>query len=370
MAANSISGSTHRVDEASKLRVDWVDYSKGICIVLVVMMHSTLGVEKAFGETGLLHTFIEWAKPFRMPDFFLISGLFLARRIDTSWRDYLDKKVVHFLYFYVLWMTIQFLFKGYGIWQDLGSMGLAREYALAFIEPFGTLWFIYLLPIFFIATRLTRGLPPLLVFAAAAALEIAPIHSGWIMIDEFAARFVYFFAGYWLARQVFTFAAKMASLPSLALLSALFIWGFAHTGVFRLGFSETPGIAILLGFVGTAAVVSAGVLLTRFRLAEAIRYLGEHSIVVYLSFFIFMATSRSIALKVAPQLGPDLISVGVTLAGLIGPVLLFWAVRNTPARLLFRRPPWAKLPSSKLASKAEVWQGTGHEQPLPKPQAR
>ena len=26
-------------------RIDWVDYAKGICIVMVVMMHSVLGVE-------------------------------------------------------------------------------------------------------------------------------------------------------------------------------------------------------------------------------------------------------------------------------------------------------------------------------------
>ena len=32
---------------ASAERVDWVDYAKGICIVMVVMMHSTLGVELA-----------------------------------------------------------------------------------------------------------------------------------------------------------------------------------------------------------------------------------------------------------------------------------------------------------------------------------
>ena len=43
-------------------RVDWVDYAKGICIILVVMMHSTLGVEKALGETGALNAFIEWAR--------------------------------------------------------------------------------------------------------------------------------------------------------------------------------------------------------------------------------------------------------------------------------------------------------------------
>ena len=31
-------------------RIDWVDYAKGFCIVMVVMMHSTLGVEQAAGE--------------------------------------------------------------------------------------------------------------------------------------------------------------------------------------------------------------------------------------------------------------------------------------------------------------------------------
>jgi uncharacterized membrane protein YcfT len=31
-------------------RVDWVDYAKGFCIIMVVMMHSTLGVEAAAGR--------------------------------------------------------------------------------------------------------------------------------------------------------------------------------------------------------------------------------------------------------------------------------------------------------------------------------
>ena len=33
-------------------RVDWVDYAKGICIIMVVMMHSVLGVEDAAGQTA------------------------------------------------------------------------------------------------------------------------------------------------------------------------------------------------------------------------------------------------------------------------------------------------------------------------------
>ena len=72
-------------------RIDWVDVAKGICICFVVMMHSTLGVEKAAGETGWMGYFVEFARPFRMPDFFLIAGLFLASRINAPWRLYLDR---------------------------------------------------------------------------------------------------------------------------------------------------------------------------------------------------------------------------------------------------------------------------------------
>src|SRR5437016_13559591 len=167
------------IDANIRGRIDWVDYAKGFCIVLVVMMHSTLGVEQAAGEQGWLHAVVAFAKPFRMPDFFLISGLFLAQVIDRDWRIYADRKVVHFAYFYLLWVTIQFAFKAPGLAAENGALGVARLYAESFIEPFGTLWFIYLLPIFFVVTKLTRGVPVLIIWTILAALEIAHIETGW-----------------------------------------------------------------------------------------------------------------------------------------------------------------------------------------------
>jgi uncharacterized membrane protein YcfT len=64
---------------ADERRVPWVDTAKGVCIVLVVMMHATLGVGEAMGGQGFMHWVVAFAKPFRMPDFFLVSGLFLSR---------------------------------------------------------------------------------------------------------------------------------------------------------------------------------------------------------------------------------------------------------------------------------------------------
>src|SRR5450830_1583483 len=177
-------------------RIDWVDYAKGICIVMVVMMHSVLGVEAAAGQTGFMHYVVEFARPFRMPDFFLISGLFLSRVIDRDWRTYLDRKVMHFAYFYVLWVTIQFGFKAPAFAAEMGWAGVAKLYLLSFIDPFGTLWFIYLLPIFFVVIKATRRVPPALIWGIGAALEMAHVSTGWTAIDEFAARFIYIYSGY------------------------------------------------------------------------------------------------------------------------------------------------------------------------------
>ena len=201
-------------------RVAWVDYAKGICIIMVVMMHSTLGVGIAAGGEGFLHHLVAFAKPFRMPDFFLISGLFLARVIDRDWKTYLDRKVVHFAYFYVLWMTIQFAVKAPGFAAEHGAAATLGFYALSFVEPFGTLWFIYLLPVFFVATKLTRAVPPLIIWLIAAALEMAPIETGWMIVDEFASRFVYFYTGYVAAGYLFALAAlaKLFVLPVVAIL--------------------------------------------------------------------------------------------------------------------------------------------------------
>lgn len=327
----------------SKSRVDWVDYAKGICIILVVMMHSTLGVEKAAGELSWLNPFIEWARPFRMPDFFMISGLFLASRIDRPWRSYLDSKVLHFAYFYVLWMTIQFLTKGYGIYQKEGLSGTATAYLTGFLEPYGTLWFIYMLAVFFVVVKVARRVPPLVIFAVGALLEISHVATGWLLIDEFAARFVYFYGGFWLARYVFAFAAAASLASAPALLAGLFVWGYANAVFVHAGWSHLPGVSLAMGAVGALAVVTMGVLLSMTSLARPIRYCGENSIVIYLAFFLFMAGSRILLLKTGIVADLGLVALMVTAAGVIGSVLLFWAVRYTPLAFLFRRPQWAKL---------------------------
>ncbi|MGB5901795.1 MAG: acyltransferase family protein [Xanthobacteraceae bacterium] len=318
-------------------RLDWVDYAKGICIVMVVMMHSVLGVEAAAGQTGFMHYVVEFARPFRMPDFFLISGLFLSRVIDRDWRTYLDRKVVHFAYFYVLWVTIQFGFKAPAFAAEMGWTGVAKLYLLSFIDPFGTLWFIYLLPIFFIVTKLTLRVPPLVIWLAGAALEMAHVSTGWVVIDEFAMRFIYFYSGYLFAAHVFRLSDNARTYPGLAV-AGLALWALVNGALTHYGHADLPVVSLALGMAGACAIITIGTLLARQHWLDFIRYFGEHSIVIYLAFFLPMATSRTLLMKTGVIHDIGTISAVVTFIGVTGAVAIWWICRGTRLNFLFERP--------------------------------
>jgi uncharacterized membrane protein YcfT len=337
MALNGTSAVTERSAPSTPDRVDWVDYAKGICIIMVVMMHSVLGVEAAAGQTGFMHLLVAFAKPFRMPDFFLISGLFLSVVIDRDWRTYLDRKVVHFAYFYVLWVTIQFGFKAPGFAAETSWAHAGLLYLESFIEPFGTLWFIYLLPVFFVVTKATRNMPPLLIWAILASLETAHIATGWTVIDEFCARFVYFYSGYLFAAYVFALSDRARARPALAL-AAFAAWALVNGSLVASGYSERPLVSLLLGIAGACAIIMMGTLLARAHWLTFLRFCGEHSIVIYLAFFLPMATTRTLLLRTS--LVPDIgtVSLIVTVAGVLGALLIWRIALRAGADFLFERP--------------------------------
>jgi uncharacterized membrane protein YcfT len=324
-------------NRSAPARVDWVDYAKGICIVMVVMMHSVLGVEAAAGETGFMHVLVAFAKPFRMPDFFLISGLFLPLVIDRDWRTYLDRKVVHFAYFYLLWVTIQFGFKAPTFAAETSWDHVGLLYLGSFIEPFGTLWFIYLLPVFFVVIKLSRGLPPLLIWTVAAALEAAHVATGWTVIDEFCARFVDIYSGYLFADSVFALSDRARAQPYVALVG-LAVWALLDGGLVYAGFSEWPIISLALGLAGACAIVTTGTLLARAHLLNGLRFCGEHSIVIYLAFFLPMAATRTLLLRTGVIGDIGTISLIVTIVGVLGALAIWRVALALKANFLFERP--------------------------------
>jgi uncharacterized membrane protein YcfT len=215
------------------------------------------------------------------------------------------------------------------------------------------LWFIYLLPIFFVVAKATRRLPSWAIWTVAAALEMARImgrvSTDWTVIDEFAARFVYFYSGYLFAQNVFALSDAARAHPRLAL-GGLAIWALINATVVYLGYSEMPVVSLALGISGASAVIVIGTLLAKMHWLDSLRYCGEHSIVIYLAFFLPMAASRTLLLKISPDQHIGAISLTVTIVGVIGAVMIWWGARAAGANFLFERPDAFRIASGKRSN--------------------
>lgn len=338
-------------------RLGWVDMAKGLSIFLVVMMYAASSVGEDTGGVGLLHWAIAFATPFRMPEFFLISGLFLSQVIDRPWNAYADRRVVHYLYFYALWAVIHIVFKVGLLAMD--PVGAVEQIAWAVIQPYGVLWFIYMLAAVSAVTKLLADLkaPKWGVFGVAAILQMATIQTGSYLVDQFAEYFVFFYAGYILAPHLFRLAAwavdhaavAMVGLLVWAILNAALVFspGFAMHPIHPvMGYAGLPGVHLVLALVGTAALCVIATLLTRLPWMDWLRWMGSQSLVIYVAFVLPMGIARTLLIKLGVD-EPTVLSLAIMAISIVSPLILLWIVQRIGfGRFLFERPGWAHLPGT------------------------
>lgn len=344
---------------SSDFRVAWVDYSKGICIVAIVCLLASRYVQGLAEAEGWVQHWVDFAHPFRTDAFFLIAGLFLSQTMDRPWRDYLDKKLIHFGYFFALWTTFYFIAQTLdGEFDD--SRPLWLHYLTWYVEPFGQLWFIEMLPIYFVVTRFLRRVPWMVVLTLAALLQIWSPESEFRQVERFCERYVYFYAGYIFAPAIFAFARATASAP-LKTVAGLIVWALINGSLVLAGLDSIPVIGLILGFAGSGAVVACASLLTGSWLMDWLRYVGQHSIVIFLAFYPFTVLSGRMIWNsgLVPDIG--LQTVLVTIISVAGPILLYWIVRGTPFKFIFERPRRLSLehrPAPETPLEPDVPQGT------------
>ncbi|MEO8296915.1 MAG: acyltransferase family protein [Burkholderiales bacterium] len=330
----------------TRYRVDWVDYAKGICIFFVVMLHVNDLVQNHVKEIGWLEHVVLFARPFRMPDFFLIAGLFLSQVINRPWRLYIDRKVVHFYYFYLLWMTVEFLVfdARHSLAEGASTAAIAQNYLLRFVNPSGALWFIHILPLFFLVTRVTKSVPWWAMWLAGAAIHSLQPHTGWVVIDEFAARYIYFYSGYMFAQHVFRIA-DWALRHTRAALLYLVGWALLNGALVQAGWSGLPGVSLFLGYAGALAIIFTAGLVSKVSWTKPVRFIGEHSIVLYLADYVVSVVVMRLFLPFIPDVGS--LALTVTVATVLGTVLLWQVLLRTPLRFMYVRPDWLHLVPAK-----------------------
>lgn len=326
-------------------RSRWVDYAKGIGIILVVYGHVARGLVNARlpVDTETLQTIDNVIYTFHMPLFFFLAGLFLVSSLERrGWRGLLANKVETLVYPYLLWSLLQ---GGMEVALSRFTNGAATlaEVGSLLWHPRTQFWFLYAL--FFVTlTALpffrdrTRPHPlALICLALMAYLGQAAIPQIWF-IPMVAANLCFFALGIgfnhlqaWVARR----CGLLAAISGAAFVAGQY-W---FTG--RLGLPYTygglPGLAIAT--VSILFVASASMFLARWRI-PLLSYVGAGSMAIYLAHVVAGSGARIVLRQ-----GFGCTDPGVhLLVGLIAGVAAPLAAARLAPRLgwggLFTAPDW------------------------------
>lgn len=272
---------------AERERNLWVDYAKGIGILLVVYGHVVRGLINAgiLTEHLSFHLLVDsLIYSFHMPLFFFLSGLFFSRSLQSRGPTGLVlNKVDTVFYPFVLWSllqgTIEVLLARY---TNGGDLGMAQVLSLLW-SPRAQFWFLWALFMSFalcaLLIRRERYAVPALLGAAVLywlagrGLPLAAFHF-------VAENLVFLIAGILFARAR---GAAEANAGVLAFGSSLAFVALAYWFHIRLGLRyESRGwMTLAMAFAGILASVSLCMLLARRSIGWLLA-LGALSMPIYL----------------------------------------------------------------------------------------
>lgn len=182
-------------------RQGWIDVAKGLAILLVVMHHSNNFLKHRSLDASWWNTFDVALQHFRMPLFFLASGVVAVSAVARSWRSLVRTRLLLLVWLVTAWSTVYFLLSQLQprIGNSRGVRTTVGELVFELVRPITEIWYLQALVAFLVLARLTRRLPTPLVLAAATVLSVAVgswvVDTGNFALDSMGANLVFFLVG-------------------------------------------------------------------------------------------------------------------------------------------------------------------------------
>ncbi|ANS42313.1 acyltransferase family protein [Serratia inhibens] len=331
------------------MREAWVDYAKGIGIILVVFGHVNRGLYSA--NIHLSESFYQLTDSviysFHMPLFFFLSGLFFVQSLDRKGKtSFIISKVDTIVYPYILWSLIQGTVEVVLSRYTNNSANLADVLTL-FSQPRAQFWFLYaLFMVFVLATLLYNKnkfnyiLPALIVISAGLYVYQNSLsqafHLGYII------KFMIFFLLGALAIRYSAFIGRIGMGTGLIALVAfaLLEWGFHD--YLGLTYTDVGVFSLILAVVAIAFIICLSVLLAKADIAW-LRRLGELSMVIYLMHILAASGLRIILTKFLHVNNWSVHVIAGTLIGLIAPIIAYYVIQRLHLNFLLERPRYHRV---------------------------
>lgn len=136
------------VKSAQQGRLPWIDYAKGLAIVLVAYRHILIGLQRSgLHVNEYLVNANEVFYSFRMPLFFILSGIFIGGSLaKRGAKQLMLNKIGTLLYPYLIWAVIQISLQIFFSKYTNANRSLA-DYGYILIQPdaLDQLWYLFAL---------------------------------------------------------------------------------------------------------------------------------------------------------------------------------------------------------------------------------
>lgn len=276
-------------------RIEWVDTAKGICILLVVLHHISQYYD------GFQYPFSKDFMTFRMPLYFILSGLFFKKYSGILF--FLRKKINKLIIPYTFWFLIFGVFLPFVLWEYFEiKMWFYSSYGLLAIKYIfsehilanPSIWFLVCLfnvnIIFYLICMTCRNCKNVII--TSIAIGYVGVIMGYFKLDlpyyiDSALSAIPFFCFGWILRNQTNFLyrkdkKKLEILYIILIIIYGFILHFCNKGV--CGFISNvfggPVSWILLypyGIIGTVSVLYISKIIGY---VPVLSYLGRYSIII------------------------------------------------------------------------------------------
>lgn len=330
----------------SRDRHAWVDYARGICIILVCYRHTYEGLTNAAVLRAQDYPLLKYLNvfffSFRMPLFFIVSGIFIGLSLQRKGvMEYIKDRFRFIFYPFLIWgfiqITLQLLFKDY-----VNAEREPMDYLYLLIAPRKIEQFWYLNALFNVGAlyailkikakfsawhQLALGL---VLYTISAICTIKYIDIGFLS-DVF-----FFYPFFALGDALSHLVINANSKSFIASKKMFFLWlpvffatqyfftsiNLEHNNDYYIQHFQ-PVLYALIALTGCVFVVNVSFLLQQFNMARFMRVIGYHSLYIYIMHLMIIAAFRAFYLKVLHgQNLPLFMTAGVFL-GIVVPIIFY-----------------------------------------------
>ncbi|MFT3825511.1 MAG: acyltransferase [Chitinophagaceae bacterium] len=338
-------------------RFPWVDYARGICIILVVYRHVFEGliwVGEGSYSYPVLKYFNIFFFSFRMPLFFIVSGIFLGGSlVRKGIGSYVGNRFRNILYPLLIWgslqVTLQLFFNGY-----VTAKRSPMDYLSLLIDPRKIEQFWYLNALFCVsvlyalikhygrfkpAQQLMLGI---FMYAIAGYCHTHHIFIGFLLDVLF---FYMFFAIGDMASDIVlnpknyelfsSWKLLLAILPFFVLIQHYFTGlNLQKQDDYFVQF-QRPEIFALAALTGGAFILNLSFILQRINVLKFLRVIGYHSLYIYVMHLTITAALRIVLTRVFHIENIPFLLIVSIIIGVLLPIILYNMAERAGAWWLF-----------------------------------